>query len=256
MRRFIDIVVSAIGLVLCLPLVAVIALVVWTQDGGAPFYAGERVGRSGRRFRLIKLRTMVADADRGGSSSGADDARITGVGRFLRRTKIDELPQLWHVLQGTMSLVGPRPQVPWAVEDYTDAERRLLDASPGITDPASVVFSDEAEILLGAADPDLRYSQVIRPWKSRLSLLYVVYGNTWSYMALVAATLIQTVSRPRALAVVDGLLRRWGADPDLLAVARREGMPPDAPPPGATAVVGSVAPSGPTTGPDKVDGRR
>ena len=123
---------------------------------------------------MVKFRTMIPDAvEAGVSSTAAGDPRITRVGRILRRAKLDELPQLWNVLTGEMSLVGPRPQVEPEAALYTAEERRMLEVRPGITDLASIVFADEGEILAGAADPDLLYNQIIRPWKSRLALLYL-----------------------------------------------------------------------------------
>lgn len=237
MRRLIDIIASFGGLLVLSPILAAFCLLVWLQDFHGPFYVAPRVGRGGRLFRMVKLRSMVVGADRSGSSSGSDDRRITWVGRLIRRCKLDEFTQLWNVLKGDMSLVGPRPQVAWAVKAYTEVERRLIEFRPGITDAASIVFADEGDILVGAADADLRYSQIIRPWKSRLALLYVERGGLGSYLLLIFATLIGAGSRRLALALVQGQLRRWQADEPLLKVARRNAPPPEAPPPGANTMV-------------------
>ena len=164
---------SAVLVALVVPLAIVAAAIMFTSPGPV-FYRGERVGLRGRRFRIVKFRTMVVDADRlGGSSTADDDPRITRIGRFLRRYKLDELPQFWNVLAGEMSVVGPRPQVAWAVELYTPEEKRLLDVKPGITDDASIKFRDEGAILKGAADPDRAYLEQIAPEKIRLGLKYV-----------------------------------------------------------------------------------
>jgi len=240
MRRLIDLIASFFGLIFLSPILGFFCLLVWLQDFHGPFYIAPRVGRGGRPFRMVKLRSMVIGADKSGSSSGKDDRRITWIGRLIRTCKLDEFTQLWNVLKGDMSLVGPRPQVAWAVKAYTDVERHLIDVRPGITDPASIVFADEGDILTGAADADLRYSQIIRPWKSRMALLYVDHGDVRGYVLLIVATLIGAVSRRTALGVVQTQLRRWGADEQVLAVARREGMPPEAPPPGADAVITSI----------------
>ena len=147
------------------------------RDGPA-IYAGPRVGMSGREFRMYKFRTMVMNADRiGGPSTPDDDPRLTRTGRFLRRYKLDELPQLVNVLRGDMSFVGPRPQVPDEVAGYTPEEREILSVRPGITDWSSLRFHNEGEILAGHADPDRAYAELIRPEKMRLGLDYARRGT-------------------------------------------------------------------------------
>lgn len=173
-KRSLDLIVALVGLVLAAPLWIAIAAAIRLGSAGPIVYRGIRVGRNGRTFRMWKFRTMVADADRRGIwSTAADDPRITRVGAFLRRTKLDEIPQLVNVLAGDMSLVGPRPQVPADVAKYTSEERELLSVRPGITDEASLRFRNEAEILRGYADADAAYDALIRPEKSRLGLEYV-----------------------------------------------------------------------------------
>jgi lipopolysaccharide/colanic/teichoic acid biosynthesis glycosyltransferase len=153
------------------------AVICWRirREGDGPIlYRGRRAGRDGVPFEMLKFRTMVVDAERvGGSSTADDDARITATGRTLRRYKLDELPQLFNVLRGDMSLVGPRPQVLDEVAGYNDEERHLLDVRPGITDWASLRFNNEGEILRGHDDPDQAYAELIRPEKVRLGLEYV-----------------------------------------------------------------------------------
>src|SRR5258706_5403767 len=156
---------------------------------------------------MVKLRAMVVRADRTGVDSTAQgDPRITRVGRVLRRFKLDECTQLWNVLRGDMSIVGPRPQVGRDVGLYTAVERHLLDVPPGITDFASIVFADEGAILEGSTDPDLLYNQIIRPWKSRLGLHYIAHRSLWLDIRLVAATVLIALSRRRALAWVAEML--------------------------------------------------
>ncbi|MBM3301297.1 MAG: sugar transferase, partial [Deltaproteobacteria bacterium] len=141
---------------------------------GTVFYRGERAGQFGRPFKIYKFRTMVVNADQiGASSTPDDDPRITKVGRVLRRYKLDELPQLINVLKGEMSFVGPRPQVPWAVELYSKEEQAVLNVQPGIADYAFVMLPSEGEVLRGSIDPDKDYFEKIHPHKMRLSLEYV-----------------------------------------------------------------------------------
>jgi lipopolysaccharide/colanic/teichoic acid biosynthesis glycosyltransferase len=159
-----------------------VILAIWARikldrDGPA-IYAGRRVGRGGSEFRMYKFRTMVSNADKIGGPSTADtDPRLTKTGRFLRRYKLDELPQLVNVLKGDMSFVGPRPQVTDEVAGYTPEEREILSVRPGITDWASLRFHNEGEILAGHADPDAAYAELIRPEKMRLGLEYVRRGT-------------------------------------------------------------------------------
>ena len=174
MKRLFDILFSSLLLVLLSPLFLVLAVLVKLEDGGPVFFCGERVGQFGKLFRMLKFRSMVVDAEKlGPSSTASDDRRITRIGKVLRRTKLDELPQLLNVLRGQMSFVGPRPQVQWAVDHYDASERHLLDVRPGITDFASIRFRNEAEILAGSDDPDQLYLERIAPEKNRLGLLYV-----------------------------------------------------------------------------------
>jgi lipopolysaccharide/colanic/teichoic acid biosynthesis glycosyltransferase len=238
-KRVFDLVASSIGLAVLTPVLIAVALLVWLQDRGSPFYLGVRTGRQGRPFRLVKFRSMILDADRTGvDSTGRTDPRITALGTLLRKAKLDEIPGLWNVFRGDMSLVGPRPNVPRETALYTAAEQHLLDVRPGVTDLASIVFADEGDILAGAADPDLRYNQVIRPWKSRLGLLYVRrHGSVWLDLRIILLTLRNSIDRAGTLERVARLAERLGADPAIAAVARRRIPLTAAPPPGATAVV-------------------
>ncbi len=173
-KRALDLVASVLGLVVLSPVLAAIAVAIKLESRGPVLYAAPRVGRGGGMFRMYKFRSMVTNADKiGGSSTPDDDPRITGMGKFLRRTKLDELPQLINVANGTMSLVGPRPQVKWAVDLYTPEQRRVLTVRPGITDYASLKFPNEGELLRGSTDPDRDYMEKIHPEKMRLSLEYL-----------------------------------------------------------------------------------
>ncbi len=223
MKRVADIVFSLTGLVGSSPILLPAILAVWLQDGHSPFYIAPRAGQGGRSFRMVKLRSMKPQADAsGGTSTARNDPRITAVGRLVRRWKLDELTQLWNVLRGDMTLVGPRPQVPSAVERYTADERRLLVARPGITDLASIVFADEGEILEGSPDPDLKYDQLIRPWKLRLGLLYLEHGGSALLdLRIILLTIRLAFDRKGALRGVARLAEALGADPTLVEIAGR-----------------------------------
>jgi lipopolysaccharide/colanic/teichoic acid biosynthesis glycosyltransferase len=174
MKRIFDLLSAAAGLLVLAPALAAVALAIRLESAGPVFYRGLRAGRHGKPFRIFKFRTMVRNAEAlGSASTPEDDQRITRIGHILRKLKLDELPQLLNVLLGEMSLVGPRPQVPWAVEQYTAEERTILKVRPGITDPASVRFRNESEILRGSTDPDKDYFEKIHPEKMRLSMEYV-----------------------------------------------------------------------------------
>ncbi len=243
MKRALDITVAALGLLVLSPLLAVLCLLIWLQDFHSPFYIASRVGRGEKTFRMVKLRSMVVRADATGvDSTAGDDPRITGLGRFVRRFKLDEVPQLWNVLKGEMSLVGPRPNVERETALYTSDERRLLNVRPGITDLSSIVFADEGEILAGSPDPDLRYNQLIRPWKSRLGLLYTDARPLVARdLKIVWLTVRGAMDRDATLVSVQQLARELGATPDLLEVMLRRNPLPAAPPPGASDIVRSRA---------------
>ena len=191
-------------------------------------------------FPMVKLRTMVVLADKSGvDSTSMDDKRITFIGQTIRRFKIDELTQLWNVFLGQMSLVGPRPQVERDVNIYTSEERHLLDVRPGITDFASIVFADEGSILAGRVDPDLAYNQLIRPWKSRLGLVYFQHRTLWIDFKLIVATILAVLARNKALQMTFKMLVHLDADHELLTVCLRNTELTAAPPPGTDEIVQS-----------------
>lgn len=232
MKRPFDFLLALAGLLLLSPLLLVVMLLVWLQDRHSPLYIAPRVGRDGRLFKMVKLRSMVTGADRSGvESTSASDSRITPLGRFVRRYKLDELTQLWNVFIGDMSLVGPRPNTLAGTEVYTGQERALLSIRPGITDFASIVFSDEGEILRDEPDPDLAYDRLIRPWKSRLGLIYLENRSLYLDIRLIFYTLLSVVSKKTALNHVVKCLRGIGADETIIHVARRElPLQPSSPP--------------------------
>lgn len=233
LKRAFDILFAA-GLLLAIsPVMAWALWRVWRFDGRDPIYRAPRVGRGGSDFSMMKIRSMSVGADRSGLASTSNtDARITPVGHFIRRYKLDELSQLWNVLRGEMSVVGPRPQIrAGGVNRYTSAEMHLLDVRPGITDLSSIVFSDEGTILSEWDDADAAYERLIRPWKSRLGLFYVANRSIAMDVRLIWLTGIGIVSRPRALAGVERILQRHGATEALIRVARRNApLEPASPP--------------------------
>ncbi len=240
MKRALDFFLSFCGLILASPVLLPVMFLVWRQDGNSPFYVASRIGVDGREFRMIKLRSMVVGADKSGvDSTSTNDARITTIGRFIRAYKLDEITQLWNVLKGDMSLVGPRPNVKRETDIYTMVEKRLLTVRPGVTDFASIVFSDEGEILSNKEDPDLAYNQLIRPWKSSLGLFYIDNRSLWSDIKLVACTAIAIISRKRALNLLVQELITLGAPQDLVRLAHREDELLPYPPPGADKIVSS-----------------
>ncbi|NGZ29496.1 MAG: sugar transferase, partial [Magnetococcales bacterium] len=213
LKRMLDIVISFFGLLVLSPVLLPIIILIWMQDYHSPFYLAPRMARGSGTFRMVKLRSMVANADKTGvNSTSNDDRRITPVGKYIRKFKLDELMQLWNVLLGDMSLVGPRPQVAAGAALYTEEEKKLLTVRPGITDFASIVFSDEGDILEGAEDPDLLYNQIIRPWKSRLALLCIQHQSVVLDLRIIWLTALAILSRESALQGVNKILLAWGVD--------------------------------------------
>jgi lipopolysaccharide/colanic/teichoic acid biosynthesis glycosyltransferase len=238
MKRVFDLFASASGLLASSPITVPTALAVFWQDKHSPFYIADRVGRDGKLFKMIKLRSMIMNADKSGvDSTQNNDNRITPVGQFIRKYKLDEMTQLINVLIGDMSLVGPRPNVKRETDLYTEIEKGLLNVRPGITDLASIVFADEGDILEGKEDPDIAYNQLIRPWKSRLALFYIENQSVVLDAEIILATIETIVDRPKALKRVQNILRKLGAPDDLVEVAGREKELVPTPPPGSEEVV-------------------
>jgi len=240
-KRLFDFLVAACALVVTSPLLLAVALAIYLQDFHNPLYIANRVGRGKVPFRMVKFRSMVVNADRTGvTSTSAVDRRITPMGHFVRRYKLDEVVQLWNVFRGDMSLVGPRPNVPSGVAVYTSEEQRLLSVRPGITDIASIVFADEGEILSDHADADAAYDRLIRPWKSRLGLFYIDNQSLWLDLQLIGYTVVAILSREAALARVARLIQGRGAASELVRVAtRKEDLVPSTPPGANPATVSS-----------------
>lgn len=238
MKRLLDMVLSLFGLLVISPILLMAMFVVWRQDKHSPFYIAPRVGKDEVPFQMVKLRSMVVDADKSGvDSTSGNDSRITSVGQFIRRYKLDELMQLWNVLVGDMSLVGPRPNVKRETDLYTKVEKQLLTVKPGITDIASIVFSDEGDILKDQTDPDIAYNQLIRPGKSRLGLFYIQHRSLMLDIYLCFLTVAAFISKEYALRSIQHILKKLGADQELIEIASRKKALVPMPPPGVTEIV-------------------
>jgi lipopolysaccharide/colanic/teichoic acid biosynthesis glycosyltransferase len=195
--RPIEFIAAGTMLVLCAPLMAALGLAVRIDSPGPVLFVQTRVGRARRPIRVVKLRTMVAGADRIGLGVTASrDPRITRVGSFLRRTKLDELPQLWNILLGDMSFVGPRPELPVFVDRYPPEWEPILAIRPGLTDTASLIFRDEERLLEMAEDRERAYTEVLMPLKARL-VLEDLRHRSWLYDMSVIARTVAAVVRPR-----------------------------------------------------------
>ena len=195
MIRFFDIIFSALGLVVLAPVFAVISLKIRLGSKGGSFYIQERIGKDGKAFGLYKFRTMRIGADNEGLLTvGEHDQRITRIGHFLRKTKMDELPQLLNVLKGEMSLVGPRPEVRKYVELYTEAQRKVLSVRPGITDYASIEYVNENELMSQADDPERTYIEKVMPDKIKLNMRYLEHYTVSEYFKIIFLTLIKILS--------------------------------------------------------------
>ena len=196
LKRLLDLCASLVGLMVVFPIMVVIGLWIRLDSKGPMFYRGTRVGKGGKKFHMLKLRTMVINADHlGGPSTSDDDPRLTKAGKQIRRYNLDELPQLINVLKGDMSIVGPRPEVPEEVEQYTEEEKALLSVRPGMTDYASIEFNNEGEILRGSKDPHQAYREVIRPEKIRLGLEYVNTRSVYVDFKIIFKTLMILLRR-------------------------------------------------------------
>ena len=239
MKRTFDFVASFLGLVLFFPVLIPVIVLVWLQDYSSPFYVSARVGKNGRVFRMVKIRSMVTGADLTGvDSTSSNDNRITPLGHFIRRYKFDEIMQLWNVLKGEMSLVGPRPNVVREVNLYSEDEKQLLLVRPGITDISSIVFSDEGDILSDFDDPDIAYHQLIRPWKSRLGIFYVNNQCFVLDVQLIFLTLISVFYKRFSLKCLASIVERLDpSNNELIKLVLREEKLKPSSPPGASGIL-------------------
>ena len=238
MKRILDFILALIGLIVSSPILLPVIFLVWIQDWHSPFYIAPRVGKGEKPFKMLKLRSMIVNADKSGvDSTSSNDKRITGVGKFIRKYKLDELSQLWNVLIGDMSLVGPRPNVKRETDLYTIEEKKLLIVRPGITDFSSIVFSDEGDILKDQSDPDIAYNQLIRPGKSMLGIFYIEKRNFLIDIELIYLTAIAIISKEKALKSLVLILKKLGANELMITIASRKQNLYPMPPPGANNIV-------------------
>lgn len=190
LKRCFDIVFSFVGIIIVLPVFVIISLFIIIDSRGGVFYRQLRVGKGGKEFGLLKFRTMHTGADKQGLLTvGGKDSRITRVGLFLRKYKIDELPQLFNVIAGSMSLVGPRPEVKKYVDLYTAEQLKVLTVKPGITDYASIEYSNESELLGKSSNPDKTYVEQIMPTKINLALKYINEMNILTDVKIIFKTI-------------------------------------------------------------------
>ena len=202
MKRAFDFCCAATGLALLSPLLVTLGAMVWLEDRASPLFFQARVGQFGRRFWIWKFRTMVVNADQlGPSITIGKDPRITRVGHWLRKTKLDELPQLWNVLTGEMSLVGPRPEVAKYVELYTEEQRAVLRLRPGITDPASIEYYEESERLAASEDAQATYISEIMPAKLAINLRYAHRAGLMKDAEVIIRTLLRMAGIRQTTAV-------------------------------------------------------
>jgi len=240
LKRLFDFFTSIALLVVFSPLLLIFSFLIWKQDYHTPFYIAPRVGKNGKIFKMIKFRSMIINADQSGvDSTSSSDTRITKLGKFIRKFKIDELPNFINIFKGEMSFVGPRPNVKRETDLYTIKEKKLLSVRPGITDIASIVFSDEGDILKDSVDPDLDYNQLIRPWKSRLGIFYIQNRSMWMDIKLMFLTAIAIISKSKSLALINKILLKKSKDEDLIKVSLRDAPLIPHPPPGADTIVSS-----------------
>ena len=190
MTRIFDILFATLGLVILSPLLIFVYVAIVLESRGGGFYRQERTGRYGKPFRLIKFRSMNVNADKHGLITvGGHDNRITRVGYYIRKYKIDELPQLINVVKGDMSIVGPRPEVKKYTDLYTEEQRKILDIRPGITDYASIKYVDENEILGTSDNPERTYIEHIMPDKIKLNMIYISQNGIKEYFKIIFLTL-------------------------------------------------------------------
>lgn len=195
-KRIFDFVVSTIGIIILSPLLLIVSFLIYFDDGKPIFFRQTRVGYKGKEFRIWKFRTMVNNAEEiGGQITLDQDPRITKLGHALRRTKIDELPQLFNVWLGEMSFVGPRPEVPKYVAFYSEDQRRVLELVPGITDPASIKYRDEDRLIKDQEDTDDIYVSVIMPDKIKINLEYAEKANLLTDIGIIFKTLFSLFDR-------------------------------------------------------------
>jgi lipopolysaccharide/colanic/teichoic acid biosynthesis glycosyltransferase len=208
-KRLIDLSIAFFIIIITSPIFFIILFLIFFYDYKNPIYKGKRVGLNGILFYQYKFRSMkILKLDNNFLSTSASDIRITPIGHFIRKYKIDELPQLFNVLIGNMSLVGPRPNVEEDVKKYISDEKSIIFTKPGITDLSSIIFSDEGEILKNSSNPDESYNLLIRPWKSSLILLYIKNESFLLDCQIIFLTLLNFFNREKTLRLIHDLVKK------------------------------------------------
>ena len=221
LKRIFDFLFSFIFLIFLIPIIIFFSILIFFTDYNNPLFFSKRVGINNKSFNLIKLRTMKKSSEYNFLSTSNNDPRLTGIGIFIRNYKIDELPQFFNVLFGSMSIVGPRPQVKIDTDKYTDKEKSLLLVKPGITDFSSIIFSDEAKILDNSDNPDNEYNIVIRPYKSRLGLFYIDNQSLNLDIYLIFCTFFGIINREKILKSLSKKIKSKGGKQILINIAKR-----------------------------------
>lgn len=189
-KRAFDLLLAVPGLIVISPVLLIAACAIFFYDGGPVFFKQVRVGRDGKLFKIWKYRTMIVNAEKsGGQLTVGGDRRVTRVGKLLRKTKLDELPQLFNVIAGEMSMVGPRPEVPRYVEMYTEGQRQVLALNPGITDEASIKYRAESEVLAQSTDPERTYVEELMPEKIELNMQYARHASMATDIMVILRTI-------------------------------------------------------------------
>jgi lipopolysaccharide/colanic/teichoic acid biosynthesis glycosyltransferase len=210
--------------IIVLPIIIIFSFLIYFEDKSNPIYFGKRVGKNFKNFNLFKLRSMKINKEVGFQSTSVNDKRILKIGRFIRSTKIDELPQILNILLGNINFVGPRPNVEDEVNKYVQLELRLLNLKPGITDFSSIIFSDEGQILSNSKDPDLDYNLLIRPRKNILALLYFQDRSILSDFYIIVLTVLNVFNRKLTLSLIYKFMKKKYRNHDLKFILRDQDL--------------------------------
>jgi len=210
--------------IIVLPIIIIFSFLIYFEDKSNPIYLGKRVGKNFKNFNLFKLRSMKINKEVGFQSTSVNDKRILKIGRFIRSTKIDELPQILNILLGNINFVGPRPNVEDEVNKYVQLELRLLNLKPGITDFSSIIFSDEGQILSNSKDPDLDYNLLIRPRKNILALLYFQDRSILSDFYIIVLTVLNVFNRKLTLSLIYKFMKKKYRNHDLKFILRDQDL--------------------------------
>ena len=238
MKRLFDLLLSIFSIIILSPIIVIVSILIFIEDRSSPIYIANRVGKHGKLFKMIKFRTMIIDAEKTGVvSTKSGDSRITNLGHIIRQYKLDEIPQLWNVFVGQMTFVGPRPNVKVETDLYSIEEREILNICPGITDFSSIIFFFLFEILQAYDNPDLAYIQLIRPWKSRLAIFYILNTNILLDIKLILITILSIIDREKAVKIIVNILKKNNADKMLISICSNEEKLKPYPPPGFTKIV-------------------